>query len=129
MSLLFFDIVQGLAWIINIEWIQRGRVVMGESCVAQGMSYFILYIQHKIPVLIFLLFLAILKQLDATGTSLSVIAMSCCIFHDYVIDSNHVLKPRAGYIGLGAILMAQAMFIMVPNILLGGAYNYYGIAG
>jgi hypothetical protein len=91
--------------------------------------YFILYIQHKIPLLIFLLFLAILKQLDATGTSLSIIAMSCYIFHDYVIDSNHVLKLRAGYIGSGAILIAQAMLIMVPNILLGGAYNYYGIAG
>jgi hypothetical protein len=55
--------------------------------------------------------------------------MSCYIFHDYVIDSNHVLKLRAGYIGSGAILIAQAMLIMVPNILLGGAYNYYGIAG
>jgi hypothetical protein len=39
LSLLFWEIVQGIAWIINIEWIQRGRVVMGESCVAQGMSY------------------------------------------------------------------------------------------
>jgi len=36
--------------------------------------------------------------------------MSCYIFHDYVIDSNHVLKLRAGYIGSGAILIAQAMF-------------------
>jgi len=55
--------------------------------------------------------------------------MSWCIFHDYVVESNGMLTPRAGYIGIGLILTAQATIILLPNILLGGAYNYYGISG
>jgi hypothetical protein len=129
LSLLFWDVVQGMAWTISIQWIQTGRIVIGQSCVAQGMSSVPFSTSStKIPSLIFLLFIAILKQFDAIGTSLSIVAMSWCIFHDYVIESNDILTSRVGYIGIGLILTAQAMIIMLPNIILGGAYNYYGIS-
>ena len=75
--------------------------------------------------------LAIMQQLSSTGTALSIVAMSCCILHDYVIDSRTrgVHHPWAGVMGLGIISVVQVIDIALPNGLLDGAHSYYGISG
>ena len=55
--------------------------------------------------------------------------MSCCIVHDYVIDSATIFNHWASVIGIGIISLVQFLDILVPNLLFGGAYDYYGIAG
>jgi hypothetical protein len=36
MSLLFWDVIIGCGSMLNIRWIQRGQIMTGEYCVAQG---------------------------------------------------------------------------------------------
>jgi hypothetical protein len=38
--LLFWDVLIGINFTINIQWIQRGGVKMGDACVAQGIAPF-----------------------------------------------------------------------------------------
>jgi len=73
--------------------------------------------------------LAVIKQLGNTGGALSIMAMSWCILHDYVIDSNGSLRPWTGAVGLGIISLIQVIDIALPNGLFHGAYSYYGISG
>ena len=72
---------------------------------------------------------AILKQLDATGTALSIIGMSWCIFHDHVIDPAGNLSLKSGYVILATMVLIQAILIGIPNIVYHGAFKYYGVSG
>ena len=38
LALLFWDIIQAIGCIANLQWIQSGQIVTGDFCVAQGMS-------------------------------------------------------------------------------------------
>jgi hypothetical protein len=72
---------------------------------------------------------AILKQLDAIGTALSIVAMSWVIFHDYVIDSREKLGFWSGAISFLCIALVQLLTILVPNELFRGSNKtYYGIS-
>jgi hypothetical protein len=108
--LLFWDVIQGCSSMLNIQWVQRGQIVVGTVCMGQ----------------------AIIKQLANTGTALSIMAMSCCILHDYVIESSGRHRPwgnRTGLIGIAIISLIQVIDIGLPNGLLHGSRQYYGISG
>jgi hypothetical protein len=107
LALLFWDVVQSIGCIVNLEWIQRGQIAKGNFCVTQ----------------------AIIKQLGNTGGALSIVGMSWCIFHDYVMDSSRTLRPWAGVAGLGIISLIQIIVIAIPNGIFHGAHKYYGISG
>jgi hypothetical protein len=55
--------------------------------------------------------------------------MSCCILHDYVVESSGRHHPWTPALGLGVISIIQVIDIALPNGMLHGAYRYYGIAG
>jgi hypothetical protein len=73
--------------------------------------------------------LAILKQLAGTGHALSIVGMSFCILHDYVVESRGILRFRTGALCVVMISFAQVIDLGLPNGLLHGAHKYYGIAG
>lgn len=122
--LLFWEFLQSIAWLLSIQWIHQGAVVMGTCCVTQGILR-VSFLSHlDIEILV-----AILKQLDATGTALSIMGMSWCILHDYVLATATNLSFKSGCIGLAIMFIIQAILIGVPNGIYHGAFNYYGPAG
>jgi hypothetical protein len=59
--------------------------------------------------------------------------MSWCILHDFVLDIRPQARPvrlslSAGYLGLLAITLVQVGNLVIPNAILHGADNYYGIS-
>ena len=131
--LLFWDTILGIGAILNLQWIQRSEIVTGNYCVAQGMTPVFIFYMHVESTTSWrhIVFLALVKQLAATGTAFSIMAMAFCILHDYVIDLSGPHRPwprKAAVIGIGIISLVQIVDLALPNGILHGSHNYYGIA-
>jgi len=106
LALLFWDVLIGINFTINIQWLYNGAVVMGDACVAQ----------------------AVIKQLSNTGAAMSIVAMSWCILHDYVFDSTRNLRGQDAIVGIVVMSLIQILDILVPSTI-HGVHQYYGISG
>jgi len=104
--LLFWDVLIGINFTINIHWLRNGAVVMGDACIAQ----------------------AVIKQLSNTGAAMSIVAMSWCILHDYVFNSTRNLRGRDAIVGIVVMSFIQIIDILIPNAI-HGVHQYYGISG